>query len=61
MCYHEFGHDFEQLGTELFFKAYPVRREDFEKIQEKFQIKKHIFLRLMPSRRFTLEDVTNRL
>lgn len=43
------------------FKASPVKREDFEKVQDKFKIVNHVFFRHISSRWLTLEDVTNRL
>ena len=62
-AYDKFGNDVESLGLELyyFFSDSSVRREDFEKVQEKLEIKKHIFLRHVPSRWLTIEDVTKRL
>ena len=53
----------ESLGIELFyyFKSSAVRREDYEKAQSHEGIKKHIFIRHVPSRWLTLNDVIERL
>ena len=58
-----FGSNVESLGIELFyyFKSSAVMREDYEKAQSHEGIKKHIFIRHVPSRWLTLNDVIERL